>query len=202
MNGSDLLRIAAVVAAVAIVAAPYRLQAAELLQRAYEMARQHAGAFGRIVAALLILAAAYGKVPMPRLPSPVVPLVAVETPSVEMIAAVAPVAKALRSASPYDRALWASIWEKSAKVVAGDATTTEVLFTDTRSLRAYNIIALRLAWVRMGGNPTGKYPGLAEAAERFLTDTIGLDVAPVTPELRAKVVESYKALAWAGVGEG
>lgn len=202
MNGPDLLRIAAVVAAVAIVAAPHKAQAVAWLQRAAEAVRKHAGPLSRVVAASLLIAAAYGKVPMPQMPSQVVPAVAVDTPSVEMIAAVAPVAKALRSASPFDRALWASIWEKSAKVVAGDATTTEVVFTDTRSLRAYNIIALRLAWVRMGGNPTGKYPGLAEAAERFLSDTIGLDVAPVTPELRAKVVESYKALAWAGVGGG
>lgn len=201
MNGPDLLRIAAVVAAVALVAAPYREKAAAWLQRAYEAAKRHAGILSRIGAAALLVAAAYGKVPLPVMPAQA-PSVVVETPSIEMIAAVAPVAKALRAASPIDRALWAAIWEKSAKVVNGDATTTEVVFTDTRSLRAYNIIALRLAWVRMGGNPTGKYPGLAEAAERFLSDTIGLDVMPVTPELRAKVVEAYKALAWAGVGGG
>lgn len=201
MNGPDLLRIAAIVAAVAMVAAPYREKAASWLQRAYAAAKQHAGVLSRIGAAALLLAAAYGKVPLPVMPSQA-PSVVVETPSVEMIAAVAPVAKALRTATPIDRALWASIWERSAKVVGGDATTTEVVFTDTRSLRAYNIIALRLAWVRMGGNPTGKYPGLAEAAERFLSDTIGLDVMPVTPELRAKVVEAYKALAWAGIGGG
>jgi hypothetical protein len=189
------------VAAVALVAAPYKEQAAALLQRSCQAVRKHAGILSRIGAAALLIAAAYGKVPMPVMPSQS-PSVIVETPSVEMIAAVAPVAKALRTASPIDRALWAAIWEKSAKVVNGDATTTEVVFTDTRSLRAYNIIALRLAWVRMGGNPTGKYPGLAEAAERFLSDTIGLDVVPVTPELRAKVVESYKALAWAGIGGG
>jgi hypothetical protein len=186
---------------VALVAAPYREQAASWLQRAYEAAKRHAGILSRIGAAALLLAAAYGKVPLPAMPAQA-PTVSVETPSVEMIAAVAPVAKALRTASPIDRALWAAIWEKSAKIVAGDATTTEVVFTDTRSLRAYNIIALRLAWVRMGGNPTGKYPGLAEAAERFLSETIGLEVVPVTPELRTKVVEAYRALAWAGVGGG
>jgi len=202
VNGPDLLRIAAIVAAVALVAAPYREKVASWLQRACAAAKQHAGILSRTGAAALLLAAAYGKVPLPVMPSQVAPTVSVETPSVEMIAAVAPVAKALRTATPIDRALWASIWEKSAKVVNGDATTTEVVFTDTRSLRAYNIIALRLAWVRMGGNPTGKYPGLAEAAERFLSDTIGMDVMPVTPELRAKVVEAYKALAWAGIGGG
>lgn len=202
MNGPDAIRIAAVVAAVAIVAAPYRAQAMQWSIVFLDAAKRHAGVLGRTVAACLIVAAAYGKVPLPQVPSQVVPAVQVDTPSTDMQAAVASVAKALKNASPYDRALWAAIWEKSAKVVSGDATTTEVVFTDTRSLRAYNIIALRLAWVRMGGNPTGKYPGLAEAAERFLSEAIGMDVVPVTPELRARVVESYKALAWAGVSEG
>jgi hypothetical protein len=78
----------------------------------------------------------------------------------------------------------------------------EVVFTDTRALRAFNIIALRLAWRRMGGVPQQKYPGLAEATESVFKDALGMDVKPVTAEVRQAFVDLCNALAWAGINRG
>lgn len=152
------------------------------------------------IAAVLGYVAAFG---VPRLPS-IVPAVAVTItePSPEMKAKVATVAAALRSASAFDRAQWASVWEKAAIVVSGDAVTTDVAFTDTRSLRLFTILALDIAWRRIGGNQPGKYPGLREAVEAALGEVVGKEVVPVTPELRRAYSDAARALAWAGVNSG
>lgn len=149
----------------------------------------------------LAYVAAFGIPEMPQL-SPAVPEVVVFTPSEKLQAAVADVHKALRGANPVDRAVWAQLWSKAGKVVAGDATDTEIVFTDTRSLRAYNVLALRIGWRRLGENAAGKYPGLAEATERAFATVLGTDVQPVTPQLRAAYVELCNALAWCGAGRG
>jgi hypothetical protein len=119
-----------------------------------------------------------------------------------MQARVADIATALANASPVDRAIWASVWEKAAVVVTGDAVTTEVAFTDTRSLRGFTVLALDIAWRRIGGNQAGKYAGLREATEKALGGIVGMDVKPVTPEVRKAYAEACKAIAWAGVGRG
>lgn len=149
----------------------------------------------------LAYVAAFG---VPSLPahSPAVPEVVVSTPSEKLQAAVADVHAALKGANPVDRAMWAQLWTKAGKVVAGDATDTEVVFTDTRALRAYNVLAIRIGWRRLGENAKGKYPGLAEATERAFAAVVGTDVQPVTPELRAAYVELTNALAWCGAGRG
>jgi hypothetical protein len=84
----------------------------------------------------------------------------------------------------------------------GRATDNDIVYTDTRILRAYNVLALRIGWRRLGENAKGKYPGLAEATERAFAAVIGTDVQPVTPELRAAYVELSNALAWCGAGRG
>jgi len=43
----------------------------------------------------------------------------------------------------------------------------------------------------------GKYPKLAEAAQSVLSKTIGDDIVPLDNTLRAKAVETFKALSWA-----
>jgi len=127
--------------------------------------------------------------------------IALEKPSAEMLQAVDDVQKIMRTASPVDRTLWAEVWSKCGKIISGE-TTTEVVFTDTRSLRQFNVIALQIAFKRLGDMPKGKYAGLGEATERVFAESIGLDVRPVTPELRAKFVETCTALAWCGAGRG
>ncbi len=124
-----------------------------------------------------------------------------EKPSAEMIKSVADVDRIMRSASHFDRLLWSEVWVKVARIINSE-TDTEVVFTDTRSLRPFNLIAFQIAWKRLGDNKKDKYLGLGEATERVFAEAIGLDVRPVTPELRAKFVETCNALAWCGAGRG
>lgn len=157
----------------------------------------------RIVAGIaLAYIAVFGlpeKLALPSLPAVAV---TVTEPSPEMKAKVASVAEALRAASPVDRANWASTWEKAAIVVAGDAVSPEIAFTDTRSLRMFTVLALDIAWRRIGGNKAGKYPGLREAVESVLGETVGNEVVPVTPELRRSYSDAARAIAWAGINRG
>lgn len=47
------------------------------------------------------------------------------------------------------------------------------------------------------GELRGKIPGLKEAVEKVLTDNLGLEDTALSPEIRAKLVAVWKALAWA-----
>ena len=125
----------------------------------------------------------------------------IQKPSAEMLQSVDDVQRILRTASPVDRTLWAEVWSKCGKIINGE-TTTEVIFSDTKSLRQFNVIALQIAFKRLGDMPKGKYAGLGEATERVFVEAIGLDVRPVTPELRKKFIETCDALAWCGAGRG
>jgi hypothetical protein len=127
--------------------------------------------------------------------------IALEKPSAEMLQAVDDVQRIMRTASPVDRTLWAEVWSKCGKIISGE-TSTDVVFSDTRSLRQFNVIAFQIAWKRLGDNKKDKYLGLGEATERVFVEAIGLDVRPVTPELRKKFIETCNALAWCGAGRG
>lgn len=202
MTNDAIFRAACVAAAVAVGAWPYRaaLRSAAEWTAAAIAARK--GTLSRVAVVGLLVAAAWGKVPLPALPVRVPSQsITVETPSVEMQAKVASVAAALASASPVDRAIWASVWEKAAVVVAAPDTDPAV-FTDTRSLRGFTVLSLDIAWRRLAGNPPGKYTGLREAVEKVMSEAIGLEVKPVTPELRRAYAEACRAIAWAGVGRG
>jgi hypothetical protein len=126
-----------------------------------------------------------------------------DAPAAGLADKLAPVAKVLQQASHVDRALWAEVWEKSAKTVAGD-DSGEAVLTDTKSLRIFTVICLDIAWHRIGGNEPGKYAGLREAVEAFLNDpaVLGRDDVPVTPELRKKYIDAAHGLAWAGINRG
>ncbi len=202
MSHESLVRTAAVVAAVAFLAAPYRQQIAGYLAKAAEAAKAHGALAGRIAAAALLIAAAWGKVPMPSLPStPAVPVITVDAPSSAMRATVQPIADALKAAPLGDRMLWANLWSKAATVVAGDELGTEVVLTDTRALRMFTTLALDIGWRRIGENKPGTYAGLRQAVEKAMGDTLSLDARPIDVETRAKVVELYKAIAWAGTAK-
>jgi hypothetical protein len=202
VSHESLVRTAAVVAAVAFLAAPYRQQIAGYLAKAAEAAKANGPAIGRIAAAALLIAAAWGKVPMPSLPStPAVPVVTVDAPSPAMRATVQPIADSLKAAPLGDRMLWANLWSKAATVVAGDELGTEVVLTDTRALRMFTTLALDIGWRRIGENKPGTYAGLRQAVEKAMGDTLSLDARPIDVETRAKVVELYKAIAWAGTAK-
>jgi hypothetical protein len=199
----EIIRTAAVVAAAALVAAPYWPHVAKYVAEAAETARRHWPTIGRAVAACLLIAAAWGKIPLPTLLNvgPVTTVV-VETPTVEMQRLVTPVADAMRSMPAGDRMLWARTWNKAAVVVAGDAVTTEVVFTDTRSLRGFTVLALDIAWRRIGQHAPGGNEPLRAAVEAAYGQAIGTEVVPVTADLRARYAAFAKAVAWAGVNGG
>lgn len=192
----NLFRFAAVALAAALLAAPYRQQIQALAYRAMEAVRAKAGLIGRIAAAGLLIAAAWGKVPLPTLPS-VAPQVSVATPSDEMQRLVTPVADALRSLPASDRALWAALWTKAAVVAAGDAVTAQVAFIDTRALRDFTALAVDIGWRRIGKHAPGSQESLRAAVEAAYGSALGKDVVPVTSELRARYVEFANAVAWA-----
>ncbi len=113
----------------------------------------------RLAAAVLLIAAAWGKVPMPTLAVPsVAPAISVVTPSDEMQRVVTPIADVMRNASAVDRALWAQLWSKAAIVVAGEATEAafaQVLGPNevpvTKELRArYAELCRAIAWAGVG----------------------------------------------------
>lgn len=202
MSQDAIIRTAAVVAAAVLLAAPYRQQALALLAKATEAAKAHGALAGRIAAAALLIAAAWGKIPMPSIPTVPAVNVTVETPSVEMQTLVQPVAEAMRSMPQGDRMLWASTWSKAAVVVAGDAVTTEVVFTDTRSLRLFTTLALDIAWRRIGQHTPGSNEPLRTAVEAAYGQAIGTEVVPVTADVRSRYAAFAKAVAWAGVNGG
>lgn len=150
------------------------------------------------IAFVLGCIAAFGVPSLPKL----LPTITVAEPTPEMKLKVSGVAAALRTATAVDRAIWASVWEKAAIVAAGDAVGTEIAFTDTRSLRGFTVLALDIAWRRLGGNPPGKYVGLRDAVEQVLGEIVGREVVPVTPEMRRAYGDACRAIAWAGIGNG
>ena len=152
----------------------------------------------RLTIAFVLGCVAVLGVPQPRQAAPTF---VIEDVSDAMKTKVADVAKALRAASPVERAIWASTWEKAAVVVASPEGDP-VVFTDTRSLRGFTILSLDIAWRRLGGVKPGQYPGLREGVEKAMGDVVGLDVRPVTPELRRAYAEACRAIAWAGIGNG
>lgn len=202
MIDDSILRTAAVVAAAALLAAPYWEAITRWLAAASEAAYAQRSAIGRITAALLLIAAAWGHVPL-RLPA-VAPTasVDVETPSVEMQRLVQPIADAMKAVPTGDRMLWAATWSKAAVVVEGDAVATEVAFTDTRSLRLFTVLALDIAWRRIGQHVPGGNEPLRRAVEESYATAVGKEVVPVTKDVRERYAAFAKAVAWAGVNGG
>lgn len=199
MSSDAVLRTIAVAVAVALVAAPYQRVIVEKLSQAAAAAKAHGAYLARIAAAGLIVAAAWGKVPVPQMPGIVnVPAVVVPEPSPEMQRLVEPVANALAGLPADKRQLWAATWSKAAVVVEAEGTTSVAVFTDTPSLRALTAIALDVAWRRLGNQAPGSVAGLKEAVEAAMRGALGLDAVPVTNEMRGRYAEVANAIAWAG----
>jgi hypothetical protein len=194
-----LLRTIAVVVAVALVAAPYRGLIVQRLTEAATAASAYGADLARIAAALLIVAALWGKIPLPQMPGIVdVPTVVVPEPSAELQRLVAPVAQALAGLPADKRQLWAATWSKAAIVVEAEGTTSVPVFTDTPALRLFTTVAIDVAWRRLGDMPPGSVAGLKEAVETAMRSALGLDAVPVTSEMRGRYADVAKAIAWAG----
>jgi hypothetical protein len=200
VNSDDIIRAAAVVAAVALLAAPYRDAISSIFAQTAEAARAHTPALTRVAAAGLILAAAWGKIPLPSFQVPSVPAVTVPTPSPENQRLVEPVRVALAGLPAERRAEWAAIWAKAALVVQAEGGTSVAVFTDTPTLRALTQVSLDLGWRRIGNQAPGSVAGLREAVETALRSALGLDSVPVTPDVRARYADIARAIAWAATG--
>ena len=199
MRTDAIIRHIAVLAAVALLAAPYFDVIVKKLSEAASAAAEHAVLLGRLAAAGLIIAAAWGVIPMPTLRTvPAVTPVEVPEPNAEMRRLVAPVAEALDGLPAADKALWAATWLKAATVVKAEGSTTQPVFTDTAALRLFTTIALDIAWRRLGDHRPGSVEGLREAVEGVMKSSIGMDSKPVTPDVRALYVAAAEAIAWAG----
>ena len=192
-----LFRLVAVALAAALLAAPYRQQIQALAGRAVEAVRSQAGLLGRIAAAGLLIAAAWGKVPLPTFKVGPVVTVRIPDPTDEMARLVTPVADALKGLPAADRALWASLWTKAAVVAAGDAVTAQTAFADTRALRDFTALSVEIGWRRIGRHAPGSQESLRAAVEAAYGSALGKDVVPVTSELRGRYVEFANAVAWA-----
>ena len=199
MSQDALLRTIAVVVAVALVAAPYRGLIVQKLTEAATAASAYGADLARIAAALLIVAALWGKIPLPQMPGIVdVPNVVVPEPSAELQRLVAPVAQALAGLPADKRQLWAATWSKAAIVVEAEGTTSVPVFTDTPALRLFTTVAIDVAWRRLGDMTPGGVAGLKEAVETAMRSALGLDAVPVTSEMRGRYADVAKAIAWAG----
>jgi hypothetical protein len=196
-DAETLLRAGAVVAAAALLAQPYYGQIRWAVAQAAEAARAHASGITRLAAAGLIVAAAWGKVPLPTLPQ-TVPAVVVPEPSAELARLVEPVAKALGTLPAADRAVWASVWSKAALVVEAEGGTSVAAFADTPALRSLTVVALDVAWRRIQGHAPGSITGLRQAVETAMRSVLGLDSTPATPDVRRRYAEVCRAIAWAG----
>lgn len=200
MSHDVLLRTLAVGAAVALLAAPYWGLIVDAARAALAAAGEHRAAIARVAAAGLIVAAAWGKLPMPEF-APVVPAFSIDVPepSPELRTAVEPVRTALAGLSPADRALWAATWAKAAVVVEADGTSSVEAFRDTAALRLFTQVALDIAWRRLGKHQPGSVDGLREAVEGAMRSVLGLDAVPVTPQMRGSYANVARAIAWAGL---
>ena len=199
MSQDVVLRTIAVLVAVALVAAPYRGLIVQKLTEAATAASAYGADLARIAAALLIVAALWGKIPLPQMPGIVdVPTVVVPEPSAELQRLVAPVAQALAGLPADKRQLWAATWSKAAVVVEAEGTTSVPVFTDTPSLRLMTTVALDVGWRRLGNQAPGSVDGLRTAVETAMRSVLGLDSVPVTADTRGRYAEVAKAIAWAG----
>lgn len=201
-----LFRTAAFVAAVALVGAPYWSLAAQagisIARAAYEAAKARKQGLARFAAAGLLVAAGWGKIPLPTFAVPATASLEVETPSDAMQQTVQPIANAIKGMPMGDRVLWAQLWSKAALVAAGDVVSTEVVFTDTKSLRAFTVLALEIGWRRIGGHRPGEREGLREAVEAAFAQVLGTAEVPVSKDLRERYAELCRAIAWAGLNAG
>lgn len=198
VENDTLIRCLAVAAAVGLLAAPYWRDIAGWVAEAAKAASAYRVAATRIAGAALILAAVWGKIPLPALPGVVdVPAVVVPEPSPEMQRLVEPVRAALAGLPPASRAVWASTWAKAALVVRAEGTTATPVFTDTPSLRLFTTVALDVAWRRIDGNAPGAATGLREAVETAMRSALGLDAVPATDDVRARYADVANAIAWA-----
>jgi hypothetical protein len=154
-----------------------------------------------VLAVVLIWFAGFG---LPHRPAKQADVTPPPAPATDLAAKAAPVAAALGQLSPVDRAVWAEVWSKTAKAARAEGTTSEAVFTDTKSLRQLTVIALEISWRRVQGVSKDKYPGLKEAVEAFMADptVLGRDEVSTTDVILRQYAEACETIAWVGMNRG
>lgn len=198
MSTDDLIRASAVVAAVAIVAAPYRQRVASWVSDLASATSPYRGVAARVAAAGLLLYAAWGRLQsLPSIPRPSAP-VAVDEPSADVQKAVAGVAEALANVGPAGKSVWREAWRKAAIVVAADRTSGETqAFPKSSAMRSFTTLTLDIAWRRIGGHKPGSVAGLRDATEAAYASVVGDADVPVTPEVREQFAALAAGMVWA-----
>lgn len=196
MNDTVIKGIAAAAAA-AIVLAPYLKHLKALGLALLALAKAAQADIARVCIAAVILAGAWGKIPIPT-PSYSVPKVVVQTPSTAMQTAVAPIKGAISAFSAADRATWAALWVKMADAVGTETSGPSASLTSSMTLRTYIIVALDIGWNRIGHHQPGQYPQLRQAIESVCAANLGMDAAGLDATARSKAAELFNAIAWAG----
>ena len=114
---------------------------------------------------------------------------------------VSPVAKIVAKMNAIDRLWLQNIYRNAAKVVEVDGVVEPEAITSTEVLRTVHLATIKFIWRGLAENNPGKYEGLHAAVDAVFNDVIGDSQKIMTPELRAKAVEMFDALAWAGLGK-
>jgi len=197
----SLIRFAALVAAVVVLAAPYRGNILGWLTTAAQALYARHQIIWRVLGAGLLLIVSLGHVGVQhlQLPQAIVP---VEEPTAVVKDTVEPIARAMKHVSHGDRLVWAATWNKAADVARGDASGTEPVLTTTNSVRLFTVLALDIAWRRISKHVPGSNEPLRKAVQSAMDQTLGTEAVEMTPELRAKYAELCNAIAWAGIHGG
>lgn len=203
LDADFILRASSLVAAAAILAAPYRQRIVGLVVQAAKAADAYRADLGRAGIAAVLVAAAWGVIPVPTAVNYTVPKVEVPTPSDSVQRVVQPIGAALRDASPADKATWAAVWLKGSKVIAhNDPADNDAKIANTAALRQVLVVALDVGWRRIGDHRAGEYAGLREAVEGALTKVIGTDQKELDAQTAAAAEELFRGIAWAGLHGG
>lgn len=94
------------------------------------------------------------------------------------------------STRPQDCLKLSSLYADMATLIELDQDS---VIKDTTNIREANSLAGRM----LNLNIKNKYPNLSEASRALVVEAIGDDDVILTPELRIKATESFRALSWA-----
>lgn len=151
-----------------------------------------------VVAVLLVSLAVFG---VPKVPSFERNQDSVAEPTKEMKKTVQPVVKVVASMNAIDRLWLKNIYENAATVMDIDAEVGDPVVATTSGLRGFHVAILKFIWAGLAGNPPGKYEDLQEAIDTVMNEVIGDEHKSLTPEMRQKAAEVFRAIAWAGLGK-
>lgn len=122
--------------------------------------------------------------------TPVVPVVVPVEPQA-LTPALRAVAQIARQMERSDAQTLGEFYAGLSRSIAGDPAKEPVL-PDTAALRRAHRAGLLFVWRGVAGNPPNKYPGLSDALEGALTESIGMADVPLNPAMRQASTELFQ----------